>query len=314
MKPSTIRPPRIILACRRFTPPSTRTRPDRRCPGSPPARAPGRAGTPSRGTGRCVNPLVSPSSWWRTRDFNPRSPYGERLGRVDGEIPVSDFNPRSPYGERLVRLETEGRCRHISIHAPRMGSDLRSTTSQRACRDFNPRSPYGERHRASHRFRRCSYFNPRSPYGERRAAHALPASLAAISIHAPRMGSDSKSVVYAIPATVFQSTLPVWGATSRSRQARHTGENFNPRSPYGERHWRHWFWPISLGFQSTLPVWGATAKRCVCTNSSPAYCMRPISSRLRKAESAGNMFKNWCEATQQYVRSSPSHPTNKLQG
>lgn len=68
------------------------------------------------------------------------------------------------------------------------------------------------------------------------------------------------------------------------------------------------------GFQSTLPVWGATAKRCVCTNSSPAYCMRPISSRLRKAESAGNMFKNWCEATQQYVRSSPSHPTNKLQG
>ena len=33
-------------------------------------------------------------------DFNPRSPYGERLRTYQGGKEVQDFNPRSPYGER----------------------------------------------------------------------------------------------------------------------------------------------------------------------------------------------------------------------
>ena len=79
---------------------------------------------------------------------------------------------------------------------------------------------------------------------------------------------------------VFQSTLPVWGATADlaklynmsniSIHAPRVGSdvvlstqsclatNFNPRSPCGERQ----VWGVTLHtillFQSTLPVWGAT--------------------------------------------------------
>ena len=35
----------------------------------------------------------------------------------------------------------------------------------------------------------------------------------AISIHAPRVGSDPQIVVLKYPMSQFQSTLPVWGAT-----------------------------------------------------------------------------------------------------
>ncbi len=35
-----------------------------------------------------------------------------------------------------------------------------------------------------------------------------------VSIHAPRVGSDSMSGFVAADAHLFQSTLPVWGATS----------------------------------------------------------------------------------------------------
>ena len=57
-----------------------------------------------------------------------------------------------------------------------------------------------------------------------------------ISIHAPRVGSDS-----------------------RGEPVTQRGSNFNPRSPCGERHPSSTYTPIpgSL-FQSTLPVWGAT--------------------------------------------------------
>ena len=80
---------------------------------------------------------------------------------------------------------------------------------------------------------------------------------------------------------IFQSTLPVWGATSAAACPADKDKNFNPRSPCGERR------IISSGFmecieisihaprvgsdrcqyvnvhnfykfQSTLPVWGAT--------------------------------------------------------
>ena len=56
----------------------------------------------------------------------------------------------------------------ISIHAPRVGSDIRY--------DFGNSG--------------IDYFNPRSPCGERRAADAFGLLSTEISIHAPRVGSD----------------------------------------------------------------------------------------------------------------------------
>ncbi len=62
-----------------------------------------------------------------------------------------------------------------------------------------------------------------------------------ISIHAPRVGSDRSSVLFFEMASKFQSTLPVWGATTDADLAAMDGV-----------------------FQSTLPVWGATPRHMPC--------------------------------------------------
>ena len=123
-----------------------------------------------------------------------------------------------------------------------------------------------------------------------------------ISIHAPRVGSDCNSfsnlcdVIYFYPrsprgerpfpsfvlleSVLFLSTLPAWGATSRSRgyacriiisiHAPRVGSdyyessfedvvtNFYPRSPRGERLLFIKIFIIFFKFLSTLPAWGAT--------------------------------------------------------
>ena len=60
--------------------------------------------------------------------------------------PDRDFNPRSPHGER--RLYSSTYCSAIltiSIHAPRTGSDRACGKAGCGVQDFNPRSPHGER-------------------------------------------------------------------------------------------------------------------------------------------------------------------------
>ena len=108
--------------------------------------------------------------------------------------PNGDFNPRSPDGERQVATSKFGQFLRISIHAPRMGSDLFQHALPDAGHDFNPRSPDGERLRDT-------------------LQHRL---LAPISIHAPRMGSDPVAGQGHARHTAFQSTLPGWGATMTS--------------------------------------------------------------------------------------------------
>ena len=103
-----------------------------------------------------------------------------------------DFNPRSPCGERLVVLLLYLLAVAISIHAPRVGSDQALRGDLRQRRDFNPRSP-------------C---------GERLIAQALVVGRVNISIHAPRVGSDGILRECSVGVAVFQSTLPVWGATA----------------------------------------------------------------------------------------------------
>ena len=58
--------------------------------------------------------------------------------------PPDDFNPRSPWGERLCRLIVLKNF-IISIHAPRGGSDSYMAALEGIYGYFNPRSPWGER-------------------------------------------------------------------------------------------------------------------------------------------------------------------------
>ena len=104
-----------------------------------------------------------------------------------------------------------------------------------------------------------------------------------ISIHAPRVGSDDGGHALFVydtqfqstlpvwgatlenpttnPAAKFQSTLPVWGATSDHLPVDGVQQDFNPRSPCGERPASARRGSCSAQFQSTLPVWGATRRR-----------------------------------------------------
>ena len=214
--------------------------------------------------------------------FNPRSLYGERLGTTgqkaeetpfQSTLPVrgatladvrvnvhgGDFNPRSLYGERRGAIKIFNDAIEFQSTLPVRGATARTRFVLFTAHHFNPRSLYGER--PGRRADLCPAkrdFNPRSLYGERRIDSALM-----------------------VTTPVFQSTLPVRGATGSPCGRLCAAGHFNPRSLYGERRNGNngggFFGNISIHapctgsdvycrhcrreqflFQSTLPVRGAT--------------------------------------------------------
>ena len=104
------------------------------------------------------------------KDFNPRSPHGERLALccdLRHNKKISIHAPRTGSDQEAFDAYKQ---QVISIHAPRTGSDLSACMSSTKITDFNPRSPHGER-----------LNNAYSTY-----------ETVMISIHAPRTGSDSR--------------------------------------------------------------------------------------------------------------------------
>ena len=146
----------------------------------------------------------------------------------------------------------------ISIHAPRVGSDSASLKCQLQATEFQSTLPVwgatllADSHNAVYRI---SIHAPRVG-SDGFAVHGN--SNAKISIHAPRVGSDDDAERHLNACAIFQSTLPVWGATGTGALLPMKSRDFNPRSPCGER--RDYFGVayVAEEFQSTLPVWGAT--------------------------------------------------------
>ena len=158
------------------------------------------------------------------RSFNPRSPCGERRASPNSTISqILGFNPRSPCGERLSKLRKMFGSRDVSIHAPRVGSDVKHTTSFEVQYGFNPRSPCGERHPGG--------VNSNTGPG--------------VSIHAPRVGSDCflSCIVEVIHKVSIHA--PRVGSDNSSSVAFLSSSCFNPRTTCGER--RH-ILPSSLMF------------------------------------------------------------------
>ncbi len=83
-----------------------------------------------------------------------------------------------------------------------------------------------------------SSFNPRSPCGERLHNTAFPPPHRMFQSTLPVWGATGEYFEIAVKRLAFQSTLPVWGATAQGN------------APMG----------LIDMFQSTLPVWGATLK------------------------------------------------------
>ena len=138
-------------------------------------------------------------------------------------LPGIYFNPRSPCGERLHPAEDRDIKDFISIHAPRVGSDWTVPGPTRSRPRFQSTLPvWGATVPVGLVSVRgiISIHAPRvgSDLDLYQDTHHLP-----ISIHAPRVGSDRRSPVWGGLAGLFQSTLPVWGATFLVGQPRHNG-------------------------------------------------------------------------------------------
>ena len=129
------------------------------------------------------------------------------------------FNPRSPCGERQRLIDAEATSNNVSIRAPRVGSDIPCTGTSFRKKRFNPRSPCGERPYRLPVLARRSGFNPRSPCGERRLTWPTSFSPTSFNPRSP-CGERLFSAHIKAPRRMFQSALPVWGATHRARRAR----------------------------------------------------------------------------------------------
>ena len=109
------------------------------------------------------------SSWCGSAcDFNPRSPYGERLRALRNSFLLrltSIHAPRMGSDNFLVDvLHLVG----TSIHAPRMGSDDGTVTYSAYTDTLQSTLPvWGATLYRCCPHRTSSHFNPRSPYGER---------------------------------------------------------------------------------------------------------------------------------------------------
>ena len=176
------------------------------------------------------------STWllpWQ--NFNPRSPYGERLDLRRQCPDWSGFQSTLP-----LRGATRGRCRRPGGRRFQSTLPLRGAT--RASKEI-----------------RCgrSDFNPRSPYGERLERAILRRMAYEISIHAPLTGSD-QNIGFIAHRQNISIHAPLTGSDGEGLRSQVASTYFNPRSPYGERR----YFPLHLGknaqFQSTLPLRGAT--------------------------------------------------------
>ena len=171
----------------------------------------------------------------RSKNFNPHSPCGERRHQHLQRARTQDFNPHSPCGERRGLQDAFGFVHGISIHTPLAGSDETRMGVQQS-RNISIHTPLaGSDRKSCHRLLKWMNFNPHSPCGERRLI--LPSR---------------------VLVSIFQSTLPLRGATGHTRHHPNIPCYFNPHSPCGERPASVKKGAQNVKFQSTLPLRGAT--------------------------------------------------------
>ncbi len=103
-----------------------------------------------------------------------------------------DFNPRSPCGERPYALICNEWFRDISIHVPRVGNDFNCTYLSHFLKYFNPRSPCGERQGLGHIRISNMAFQSTFPVWGTTHEHRARKGAGSISIHVPRVGNDFK--------------------------------------------------------------------------------------------------------------------------
>ena len=185
-------------------------------------------------------------------DFNPRSPCGERREKWDSTLRFIQFQSTLPVWGATTTARRSSLIPTISIHAPRVGSDKIPSPSIRVpsmisihaprvgsdiccgirqfvITDFNPRSPCGERLWSRKVLSKTNGFQSTLPVWGATQIKPRARNGSAISIHAPRVGSDSD-----VP----------WPS--------HEWRYFNPRSPCGERQQRYTNFKVHLWQQGRI--------------------------------------------------------------
>ena len=122
------------------------------------------------------------------------------------------FNPRAPCGARQPETEVLAVCVRFQSTRPVWGATIKMDSHAGQLRNFNPRAPCGARRSKTALYLSSQYFNPRAPCGA-------------------RLGEDIDNC----PKNIFQSTRPVWGATSVLGRSPYRVTDFNPRAPCGAR-------------------------------------------------------------------------------
>ena len=172
-------------------------------------------------------------TWASSHYFNPHSPCGERRGLAE-MLEVLDISIHTPLAGSDVDMLDINDIHVISIHTPLAGSDV-DMLDINDIHVISIHTPLAGSDRKTLKTSANSWnFNPHSPCGERPA-----------------------TVTLFFPDTLFQSTLPLRGATRAShirflhlpisihtplagsdqtpKAKRHDHQDFNPHSPCGER-------------------------------------------------------------------------------
>ena len=168
-----------------------------------------------------------------------------------------NFNPRSPRGERHLVSVHLHIVDHISTLAPREGSDPARTQRSPHKPDFNPRSPRGERPPSPPCGKMWAEFQPSLPARGATSRYRNPSLLRVFQPSLPARGATNVPALGLDKKTI--STLaPREGSDFVAKNICPDVLHFNPRSPRGERQVPSKMMIRPLKFQPSLPARGAT--------------------------------------------------------
>ena len=177
---------------------------------------------------------------WVQLYFNPRPPCGGRRGPGLVRASPCYFNPRPPCGGRQRAKNHLAILTQFQSTPPVWGATGGPISLSATIWNFNPRPPCGGRQFDVDEESFQAIFQSTPPvWGATRQQPLRRPGVGVISIHAPRVGGDtirwrrSEKILISIHAPrvggdeyagalnlvklLFQSTPPVWGATTASR-------------------------------------------------------------------------------------------------
>ena len=147
--------------------------------------------------------------------FNPRTPCGVRPGFLLAPMLRAEyFNPRTPCGVRLSPPPRPLRPPRFQSTHPVWGATF-NLNEQDFSNLFQSTHPvWGATSSTRVAMATPINFNPRTPCGVRHELASIIMTSDTISIHAPRVGCDQWHRSVPVIQAEFQSTHPVWGATT----------------------------------------------------------------------------------------------------